>query len=105
MRQLKVSIVCCLTGLAACTPFVLAPGAAEIQVTKTAGEVAGCAPVGNLQVPKDANGVIDAARAVDHLKNQTIGLGGNVAFVTEGTLRMPQVGVAYNCPSRSGAGS
>jgi hypothetical protein len=39
------------------------------------------------------------------LKNQTVGLGGNAAFVTEGTLRMPQAGVAYKCPSRSGAGS
>jgi hypothetical protein len=105
MRQLEVFIVCSLSGLGACTPLVLAPGAAQVQVTKASGEVAGCAPVGNLQVPKDANGVIDAARAVDHLKNQTVGLDGNVAFVTEGSLRMPQAGVAYKCPSRSGAGS
>jgi hypothetical protein len=98
MRQPKVLIVCCLSGLAACTPLVLAPGAAQVQVTNKARDVAGCAPVGNLRVPKDANGLLDAYRAVDHIKNQTIGLGGNVAVGTEGTLRMPQVGVAYKCP-------
>ena len=105
MRQPKVFIVCCLSGLTACTPFVLAPGAAQVQVTNEARDVAGCAPVGNLRVPKDTNGLLDAYRAVDHMKNETIGLGGNVALVTEGTPRMPQVGVAYKCPSRSGAGS
>jgi hypothetical protein len=105
MRQFKVFVACCLSGLAACTPLVLAPGAAQVQVTKAPGDVAGCAPVGNLRVPKDTSGALDGYRAVDHMKNQTVGLGGNVALVTEGRLRMPQVGVAYKCPSRSGAGS
>jgi hypothetical protein len=102
MRQLTVFIACCLIGLAACTPFVLAPGAAQVQVTKSAGEVAGCAPVGNLQVPKDGEGRIDFIHALGQFQNQAIGLGGNVGFVTEGTIRTPIAGVAYKCPSRAG---
>lgn len=105
MRRTKAFIGCCLTSLAACTPLVLAPGAAQVRVTKSPGEVAGCAAVGNLQVPKDASGSIDAHRAVTYLKNQTVGLGGNAALVTDGSMRLPVAGVAYQCPSRSGAGS
>lgn len=105
MRQLKIFIVCCLSALAACTPLVLAPGAAQVQVTKTPGDVAGCAPVGNLQVPKETSGGLDAHRAVAYLKNQTVGLGGNAALVTDGPLRLPVAGVAYKCSPRSGAGS
>jgi hypothetical protein len=103
MRQLKASIAVCLIGLAACSQFVLAPGAAQVQVTKASGEVAGCAPVGNLQVPKNGDGAIDVIHALAQIQNQTVGLGGNVAFVTEGSLRTPKAGVAYKCPSRSGA--
>jgi hypothetical protein len=95
----------CVIGLAACTPFVLAPGAEQVRVTNVAGDVVDCAPVGNLRVPKDAGGVVDAAHALDQLKNQTVGLGGNVAFVTEGMLDIPTAGVAYHCPSRLGAGT
>jgi hypothetical protein len=105
MRQIKVIIGCCLTSLAACTPLVLAPGAAQVRVTKSPADVASCAAVGNLQVPKDTSGAIDARRAVAYLKNQTVGLGGNAALVTDGSLRLPVAGVAYNCPTRSGAGS
>jgi hypothetical protein len=103
MRQLKALIAGCLIGITACTPFVLAPGAAQVQLTKASGEVDGCTPVGNLLVPKNADGSIDILHALGQLQNQTIGLGGNVAFVTEGTLRLPKAGVAYKCPSRSGA--
>ena len=102
MRQLKGLLACCLIGLAACTPFTLAPGAAQVWVTKSSAEVAGCAPVGNLQVPTNGDGSLDIFHALGHLQNQTIGLGGNVAFVTEGTLRIPKAGVAYKCASRSG---
>jgi hypothetical protein len=105
MRQFKLLTACCLSGLAACTSLVLAPGAEQVLVTKAPAEVAGCAPVGNLQVPKDTSGAIDAHRAVAYLKNQTVGLGGNAALVTDGSLRLPVAGVAYKCPSRSGAGS
>jgi hypothetical protein len=105
MRHAKRFVAGCLIGLAACTPFVLAPGAEQVRVTNVAGEVVDCAPVGNLRVPKDASGLLDVAHALGQLKNQAVGLGGNVAFVTEGTPGMPTAGVAYHCPSRSGAGT
>jgi len=102
MRHIKLLGVAVLLGLAACASFVLAPGAAQVRVTNTAGDVVGCAPVGNLRVPQ-TGGALDH-NSVGHLQNQTVGLGGNVAFVTDGTLRMPKAGVAYRCPAGS-AGS
>ena len=105
MRHTKWFVAGCLVGLASCTPVVLAPGAEQVRVTNVAGDVVDCAPVGNLRVPKDANGVVDFVHALGQLKNQTVGLGGNLAFVTEGTPSVPAAGVAYHCPSQSGAGT
>ena len=104
MRHTKTLMSGCLMSLAACTPFVLAPGAAEVRVTNLPADAVGCAPVGNIRVQKDANGLVDISRAGGQLKNQTVGLGGNLAFITEGSPGMPMAGVAYNCPARSPAG-
>ena len=99
MRRIVTSIAASLLGLAACTPLVLAPGAAQVRVTHLPADVAQCSAVGNIRVPDDTNGSLDVARAVASMQNQTIGFGGNVAFVTEGTLRAPIAGIAYKCPS------
>ena len=101
MLHTKCFVASCLVGLAACNhiPFALAPGAAQVRVTNVAAEVEGCTPVGNIQVPNET------PNALGHLKNQTIGFGGNAAFVTDGTLEFPNVGVAYHCEKLAGAGT
>jgi hypothetical protein len=53
--------------------------------------------VGNLQVPKNELGNVDLLNAQAQFRNQTVGLGGNAAFVTEGSVNTPVVGVAYHC--------
>jgi hypothetical protein len=105
MRHARMLVVGCLIYLSACAPFVLAPGAAEVRVTNVPADVVGCAAVGNIRVPQDSSGMLDIARAVGQMKNQTIGLGGNVAFVTDGSPRFPAAGVAYHCPAKTGAGT
>ena len=97
----------CLTGFTACTPpqFVLAPGAAGVRVTNSAADVAGCTPVGNIKVPRDAQGFVAPYYALGQLKNQAVGFGGNAAFVTDGSVSIPQAGIAYHCPEHTGAGT
>ena len=100
MLHIKWLVVGCLSGLSACSlvPFALAPGAEQVRVTNVAADVAGCAPVGNIQLSRDADGFVPIAHAVGKLKNQAIGFGGNVAFVTDGTPDFPTAGIAYHCP-------
>ena len=105
MRHARSLVAGSLVGLAACTPFVLAPGAEQVRVTNVPADVVDCAPVGNIQAPRDATGAVDVAHAVGQLKNQTIGLGGNVALVTVGSLGFPTAGIAYHCPSRAASGT
>src|SRR4051812_12513490 len=102
MRRTKGFVVGSLIGLSACTPILLAPGAAEVRVTIVSGDVAGCTPVGNLRVPLLQSGMVDPRHALGQLKNETIVLRGNVAFVTEGTPDIPSAGVAYHCASQPG---
>jgi len=99
MRRIKPLIAACPLSLTACTPLVLAPGAAQVRVTNLPADVTGCTAVGNVRVPEETSGMLDAGRAVGTMQNQTIGFGGNVALVTEGTPRMPVAGIAYKCPS------
>jgi hypothetical protein len=91
-----VSLAC----LPACAPlsFALAPGAEKVRVTDVAGDVAGCTPIGNIQVPRDADGFISTGIAAGQFANQVVGYGGNAGFVTEGTPRWPKAGIAYHCP-------
>jgi len=94
-----VPLFCLIVALFGCTPFTLAPGAADVHVTNSAADVKGCAPVGNIALPKDGKGLLeDPNHALGQLQNQVVGFGGNAAFVTEGTLTIPQAGVAYRCP-------
>jgi len=102
MRQSRWLVAVSLICLSACAPFVLAPGAADVRLTKVAADVVGCTAVGNIQLPRDSDGS-DLRNAVGRLKNQTIGLGGNAALVTESVLGTPTTGVAYRCPPRAGS--
>ena len=102
MHHLKKLLAVSLVGLSACAPYVLAPGAADVRLTQLAADVANCTAVGNVQLPSDS-GTAELQNAQGRLKNQAIGLGANVVFVTEGVLGTPTAGVAYRCAPRAGA--
>ena len=87
-RTLLICSLITLLGLpSACVTTVLAPGADKVRITSIPADVAGCKAVGNIEMPKDA-----AFNGDNIVRNQTIGFGGNTAFVTVGA------GVAYLCP-------
>jgi hypothetical protein len=68
----------------------LAPGAAQVKITRNAADVAGCAAVGNL----------DSIKTSDDVRNQAIGLGGNVVFDTRPSAVFGlMTGVVYRCAS------
>jgi hypothetical protein len=79
---------------------IAVPGSATVRITRLAGDVAGCTAVGNV---KAHLGTDDKGPIVgDELKfrNQVIGFGGNVGFVTlDGAYTTPAEGVAYRCPA------
>jgi len=91
-------IVSVLLPLLGCTTVALAPGGDAVRVTNKAADVGGCTAVGNIHVPKNANGLVDAASAGTQFRNEVVGLGGNAGFVTYGLLSAPVEGVAYRCP-------
>jgi hypothetical protein len=104
--QCEKWIVCgVLIGLISCTTFVPAPGASEVRVANKPADVVDCTPVGNIQVPRDANGLVDVAHTLDQLKNQTVGLGGNTALITQREQSIPAAGIAYRCPSQAASGT
>ena len=84
--------------LDACVPVTLAPGADQIRLTNQASDVGSCKALGNIQVPKNSQGLVDGATAQNQFRNQAVGLGSNVALVTEGFLSIPVAGIAYRCP-------
>ena len=79
--------------VAACV--TLAPGADKVHVTDKASDVANCTAVGNLTIPRDAQGQPDLVNADTEYRNQTVGLGGNTALVTSSMLGQ---GIGYRCP-------
>jgi hypothetical protein len=82
--------------LSACVS--LAPGADKVRITKNASDVSACSAVGNIHLPRDANGQVDAYNADANFRNQTVGLGGNTAFVTQSGMFVAVEGIAYRCP-------
>jgi hypothetical protein len=82
--------------LSACV--TLAPGADQVRITNKASDVGTCKVLGNIQVPKNNQGLVDGASAQDQFRNQAVGLGSNVALVTEGFVSIPVAGIAYRCP-------
>ena len=107
MSYTKLLVALCMAALWGCAPlpFAFAPGAEQVLVTNVAADVAGCATVGNILVPRDGDGFVRVNFALGQLKNQAIGLGGNAVFVTDGTLKIPEAGVAYHCPESKSAGT
>lgn len=100
MRIARLIAIACvvLTTTVSCVNTLLAPGADKVRITQNPSDVSNCTAVGNIQVPHYADGSVDIANAEAKFRNQTIGLGGNTAFLTAGSLGVPIEGVAYRCP-------
>jgi hypothetical protein len=98
MHIARIIVVACvvLTSMTACV--TLAPGADKVRITKVPSDVSRCTAVGNIKVPRGADGNVDIANAEAEFRNQTIGLGGNTAFETAAPLGVPVEGIAYRCP-------
>jgi hypothetical protein len=82
--------------LSACV--TLAPGADQVRITDKASDVGTCKALGNIQVPKSGQDTVDGFSAQNQFRNQAVGLGSNVALVTEGFVGIPVAGIAYRCP-------
>jgi len=93
MRAIRCApvVVAICAIVAGCQTVSLSSGAEQVKATRNAAEVAGCTSLGNLSTPPMMMTDPDAERA---LRNETLGLGGNVLLVTSSTGR---VGVAYRC--------
>jgi hypothetical protein len=82
--------------LAGCAAPVLAPGADDVKIVRSAADVAACTAVENF---RQQPGQFDDPR------NVIVGLGGNTLFVTQQTIgiaagpRTIVAGVAYHCPT------
>ncbi len=66
--------------LAGCAAPVLAPGAADVQIVRSAADVAAFTAVGNLRQPPGE---------FDDPRNVIVGLGGNTLFVTQQYIDLP----------------
>ncbi len=92
---LSLPQVTALLLLAGCVTPVIAPGAADVKIVRSAADVASCTAVGNFRQPP--------GEFVDP-RNVIVGLGGNTLFVTQQTIgiaagpRTIVSGVAYHCP-------
>lgn len=81
-----------IAGTAACSTVTLAPGADRVRLTVNAIDVSPCRAVGNVKAPRGSG--FDGEPTI---RNQALGLGANVIFVTRNTTGAEE-GVAYNCP-------
>jgi hypothetical protein len=81
--------------MAACVS--LSPGAAKVQLTKDASDVAKCTSVGQIRVPVNVNRQVDLANASANFRNRVVALRGDTGLVTDGPLDIPVEGVAYRC--------
>ena len=89
MRTLLPSTLIMVALAAGCNTVTLAPGAAQVKISRNAADVAACIAVGN--APPGQN-------MPDDLRNFAIGLGGNTIFVTRENLNIILDAVIYRCP-------
>jgi hypothetical protein len=89
------------SSLAACIPTVpLVPGADRVKITQNPADVASCVPVGNID-----SGIIPGPDyfVAKQMRNQAIGLGGNVVFDTTASGPLgpatKKSGVIFRCDS------
>ena len=77
---------------AGCVTTNMAPGAAQVNITRNAADVAACTAVGNLP---------PGGYSSDTASNETVGLNGNTLFVTSENLTATILGgIAYRCPAK-----
>jgi hypothetical protein len=97
MKSVPIAVVLAAISVSACfsvsTP--LAPGAAQVKVTRAGADVSSCKALGNLDLDV-------AAAGIDSAKNHAIGLGGDTVLDTTpmsiyGTITILRTGVIYRC--------
>jgi hypothetical protein len=86
--------------LAGCASTEIAvPVSATVRMPRAAKDVAGCTAVGNVMAHLGNDGNHPIVGDEVKFRNQVIGFGGNVGFVSlDGAYTTPAEGVAYRCP-------
>lgn len=87
--------------LSGCVSVPLAPGADQVKITRNAADVTGCVAVGNID--GHIRGDLDPDFTGNQMRNQAVGLGGNVVFDT--TVLGTASGVIYRCGAGKAAAS
>jgi len=95
MKSVPIAVALAAMSVSACVSTPLAPGAAQVIVTRVAADVSSCKALGNIDL--DA-----AAAGIDNAKNHAIGLGGDTVLDTTptsiyGTTQLLRTGVIYRC--------
>jgi hypothetical protein len=95
MKSARIVVVLAAISVSACVSTPLAPGAAQVKVTRVAADVSSCKALGDIDL--DA-----AAAGIDNAKNHAIGLGGDTILDTTptsiyGTTQLLRTGVIYRC--------
>jgi hypothetical protein len=95
-----------LAFVAGCVSVPLAPGAAAVVITRDPAAVSSCSPVGNVAL----DGQQQRTDPVGQIRNQAVGLGGNVVLDTTRSIQEawgtgPSTGVIYRCPDTNHATS
>ena len=85
------------TLIAGCATVVVAPGADKVRLTGNAADVTTCKAVGNIKTPEVSPGLVNGFFAEKQFRNLAVGLGSDVALVTEGTVSVPVAGIGYRC--------
>lgn len=89
-----VITICCCIAMASCATMVPAPGANHVRLTRNPAEVAGCSPVGNINLPSSQQGMY----AAFNFRNRVVGYGGNAGLITVSVLASEPIdGIAYRC--------
>jgi hypothetical protein len=99
MRRLLAGLLTTMTAtmILGCATLVVAPGADKVRLTVNAADVTSCKPVGNIKTPEVSPGLVNGAYAQTQFRNLAVGLGSNVALVTQGSVSVPVTGIGYSC--------
>jgi hypothetical protein len=93
VRILVLMSIAVLTS--ACATVPLAPGAAQVRLTRDAADVASCRAIGN--VAGDCSPESQKRTSEATLRNATISAGANAVLVTREWAGMVCGGIAYEC--------
>jgi len=93
------------TLIVGCTTVAVAPGADKMRLTGNAADVATCKAVGNIKTPEVSPGLMNSFFAEKQFRNLAVGLGSDVALVTEGTVSVPVAGMAIVVPESARSAS